>query len=123
MLWYIWKTYAKLIIITLLSHLLSEAIAIWRVVLSYKIKNEKIIKDDWILNHIEFFIKLDYIFISLNFIIFLYIFLRFYEIIKRFITASSTYYLLKSLYNINIKISNKFIKLTKKTISISFKWV
>lgn len=110
------RTYAKLIIITLLSQLLSEAIAIWRVALSCEIKNEKIIKDDWILNHIEFFIKLDYIFISLNFIIFLYIFLS--EIIKRFITTSSTYYLLKSLYNINIKrhtISNKFIKLTKKT--------
>ena len=47
------KIRAILIILSLLSQLIYECIAIWRLVLSCKINDKEIIKDDWILHGLK----------------------------------------------------------------------
>ena len=111
------KPRAILIIITQFFQFFSEAIIILRMALSYKIREEKIIKNNWILEDIYFLIILDYIFISSHFIFSLYTSFRFCKNVKKYIMTTSNEYILKSLNNIKIKsyiISNDFIKMSKK---------
>ena len=110
------KYRAIIIIISLLLQLISEGFAIWRLILSYIIIDEKILKSDWILYHMEQIIIWDYIFIVINFIITIYTLLHFRKNLKRYITTSSINYIIISLYNINIKeytLPNGFITMSK----------